>query len=75
MARERVDVPRDFETVVTRARRAAELAGELGPRAAGPYLSPLAHDERDAVLGILGDGSYGRGVAALTADDPDLPTQ
>ncbi len=75
MVTEPIDVPDDFETVVAQARRAAELAGELGPRAAGPYVSPLAPDERDAILGVLRDGSYGRAVAALTADDPDLPTQ
>jgi hypothetical protein len=75
MTTEPVDVPDDFERVVAQARRAAELAGELGPRAAGPYVSLLASDERDAVLGVLRDRSCVRAVAALTADDPDLATQ
>jgi hypothetical protein len=75
MATHPVDVPDDLETVVAQARRAAALAGELGPRAAGPYVSPLAPEERDAILGVLRDGSYGRAVATLTADDPDLATQ
>lgn len=65
----------DFEAVVARARRAAELAGELRPAVIGPYVSPLNEEEREVVLGLLRDGTYASAVAAIAAEDPDLASE
>lgn len=65
----------DFEAVVARARRAAELAGELRPPVIGPYDSPLNADERPFLLGLIRDGTYARAVAVIAAEDPDLASE
>jgi hypothetical protein len=65
----------DFEAVVARARRAAELAGELRPPVIGPYDSPLNADERQFLLGLVRDGTYARAVAVIAAEDPDLASE
>ena len=65
----------DFEAVVARARRAAELAGALQPPVIGPYVSPLSPEEREAVLALLSDGTYQCAVDAIAAEDPDLASE
>lgn len=65
----------DFEAVVARARRAAELAGELRPPVIGPYESPLDAEERQFLLGLVRDGTYGRAVAVIAAEDPELASE
>jgi hypothetical protein len=59
----------EFEMVVAGARR----AGELGARPGAPFVSVSADtEEREAILGVVGDGLCGRGVAALVVGDPAL---
>jgi hypothetical protein len=61
--------------VVERARRAAEAAGELRPPAAGPLRSTIPAEAREAIIGLLRDGTYAAAVARIGADDPDLADQ
>ena len=75
MATDPISLGDDFEAAVARARRSAELAGELRPPVIGPYVSPLDDEERDLVLEVLRDGTYEGAVAAIAAEDPDLASQ
>lgn len=61
----------ELEEAVARARSAAMAAGELQSHP-GPYRSPLSPEARDAVLGLLCDGTYDEAVRSVVASDPDL---
>jgi hypothetical protein len=66
-----VDLGPELGEAVARARSAALATGEL--RAGrGPYRSPLPPEARDAVLGLLRDGTYDEVVLGIVADEPDL---
>jgi hypothetical protein len=70
-----IELNPELREVVARARRAAEIAGELRPPAAGPLRSSIPPEARAAVMEWLRDGSYAAVVARIAADDPDLADQ
>jgi hypothetical protein len=75
VAVEPVELNPELRSVVERARRAAEEAGELRPPAIGPLRSAIPADAREAIMGLLRDGTYAAAVARATAEDNDLVDQ
>jgi hypothetical protein len=43
--------------------------------AAGPLQSTIPVEAREAIIGLLQDGTYGAAVARIAAEDPDLADQ
>jgi len=65
----------ELAAVVERARRRAEVSGELRTRGSGVFVSPLTPEARAIVLEWLRDGGYDEAIARVVADDPELATQ
>jgi len=63
-----IEISPELRQVVERARQTAEAAGELRP----PAVGPIRAEAREAVIGLLRDGSYAAAVARIAAADPEL---
>jgi len=72
MAVDPIELNPELRSVVERARRAAEEAGELRPPAIGPLRSTIPAEAREAIMGLLRDGTYAAAVARVAAEDADL---
>ena len=75
MAVDPIELSPELGRVVERARQAAEAAGELRPPAPGPLQSTIPVEAREAIVGLLRDGTYAAAVARVAAEDPDLADQ
>lgn len=64
----------ELSTLVERARVRATEAGEL-LTAPMSIESPLSVEARQIVATWIDEGGYGRAVAAVEAEDPDLRTE
>lgn len=62
----------DFAVVVDRVRNETVVAGEHKAPAAGEYVPPFGPEERDAITGLLRDGTYQRSAAAVGEEGPEL---
>ena len=65
----------ELAAIVERARRRAQEADELQPAGGRPFESVLEPAARELVASWVRDGGYGRAVATVVADDPDLADQ
>jgi hypothetical protein len=70
-----IELSPELRSVVEHARQAAEAAGELRPPVAGPLQSTIPVEAREAIVGLLRDGTYAASVARIAADDSDLADQ
>ena len=62
----------DFENIANRARRAAEVAGELHPPRVGPVSAELPQEVRRVIAEDLKSGAYQRAAAESTVGDAEL---
>jgi hypothetical protein len=75
MAVDPFELSPELRRVVEQARQAAEAVGELRPPAAGPLRSTIPVEAREAIIGLLPDGTYAAAVARIAAEDPTLADQ
>jgi hypothetical protein len=72
MARDPLELNRELDEVVLRARRLAAQTGALEPVRRGSGRLPLQSEAADVVMELLRDGTYAEAVARVAAHDPDL---
>ena len=67
-----VEFEDDFAALVARTRRDMIAAGEHRTPEAGVYEPPFGADARQAIMGLVRDGTYRDAAGRVALEDPEL---